>query len=274
MRRLCALALFAALGAALLPAPAIGQQPVVPIWVDSNGKNNAPRLGAGGFPVNEQSRDRDFRLLQPNIISNIFGDGNACANIVDFDSSGFYDVRGYTRLRLRVRVAAPNTAGAAPTEFCNVTPAYTVTRTAMDSIFTIHFGFQPRFNTSAVWDTTSGMVKVDWRRSPTGGAASSAVDSAGSMTEALRPLGSNPDHGEFVFVWPNVAGPLGTGANRHYQIYTREVDLIGRDGQPLVGDFFGLRVRTIDFYFDASPPTAMPVGKPMFVTIDLLAARQ
>jgi hypothetical protein len=230
----------------------------------------------GTVTTDELSKDREWVLIQGNMISNIFGDGNACANIVDMDSSGMIPTKGFTRLRFRVRVQPPNTAGQAAQQFC--TTNYQVLAAALDSLFCINFGVQLRTNTTSVWDSTAGMVRVDWKR-PTA-VGSWQTDSVGSMLDVSRTLGNLPDYGEFVYVHPIYAGAITTPtfAGRNFQNYTREFDLMGRDGEPIVADYLGVRWRTIAQYSDANTPTELPSGghsaKPMFVTVDLLGSRQ
>jgi hypothetical protein len=266
----------AVLAAALLScASAFAGAPTPVQWVDSNGNPITVQPGTKGLPANDQSRDRDFVLLQPNIISVILGDKNVCVDIKDGrDSSMMIQTRGYSRLRLRIRVGYPQLALCAG--------AYTFTRTALDSIFATTFGISVRNNTTAAWDTTAGTIKTDWRRQyPVTAGAVSVADSAGSLTEVMRlGIDDNPDYGEFVFVWPNIGDATipATGAglgtpNIKRTNFARDVDLVGRDGVPWVGDFTGIGVRMIQSLLDQSVPAAMNPGKPLFVTMDLLGSR-
>jgi hypothetical protein len=269
MRRLCALALLAALGAALLVRVVQAQQPVIPQWVDANGQRKSVTPSTA-FPSEEKSKDRDFVLIQPNVISNIFGDKNVCSGVQDGrDSSMMIPTRGYNRLRLRWRVTFPTQA------LCGWTP----TRTTVDSLFAITFAVGARTNTSSAWDTTAGTIRQDWVR----GSLSMQADTVGSLTEVMRGsswLDNNPDYGEFVVVWPNISDDTEyTGAglgtpNIVRTNFSREFDLLGKDGQPIVGDYTMITWRMLQSIIDATAPVALAAGKPVFVAADLLGSRQ
>jgi len=249
MRRLRALALTAALGAAVFVTPVRAATTII-------------EKSLSTLPTNEQDKDRNWVLLQPNYLQTILCARCFCPNTVTSDSSAMVPVRGYTRLKLRVRVSY------APVTLCG----YTTAAANADSVFAVEYGVMPRFSSTASWDSTGAMIVGEWKRATNAGDA----DTVGSMIDArnVSAQTTKAEPGEFVYIWSYSTGSASGLNNEPHQNYTRDIELITRDGQPMTGDYLGVRVRQMQAFNDfVGALTPFPTGKPLFWSMDLLGSR-
>jgi len=220
----------------------------------------------GGAHVFEQQPDRKWVLLRAGWLTTILCDKCGCPQTRDMDSTAFEDTRGYTRLKLRIK------AQLATMTMCG---AYQASYTTTDSIYAHTFAVQMRSATNgAIFDTTNTAVRSEWTRSAPG---ASLTDTAGTLNlnyEMRLALDNFAGSGEFVWVWPNLAGAVvATGEGTRRQNWMRDVELVGRDGVQWTADFTQLRMRALQCLQDQDAPAAMPIGKPVFITVDLYGSR-
>ena len=134
MRRLCALALIAALGAALVFSVVQAQQPVTPGWIDQNGKFQPIKQGTLGLPMNDQDRDRDFSTVQNLNFSGLTVGAGSIRDCTGGAKSTLQYGRGTLLLQWQISQAADTDSVAIAVYIYGTVSANSATRYLMSSL--------------------------------------------------------------------------------------------------------------------------------------------
>lgn len=247
MRRLSALALIAALGAAFFVSTVHAQQNMLPLWVDSFGAKHVI-TPSYPMPVQEQFPSATSYQFLPMVISGVFAsvqDAQSVAGLYqNRDSTSAIDCRGYNRAALLMYptgVSANNSDSLAGCEFALQVRAHP--GTASDSSVTF------RVPTSTLH--ASGGATRD--------SVGSLFDVAGFSALASDSLFKTVMPDEIVVT----VGALFSGAsskvtNRGMVVWTGKS---GSFGSASLFPFTSWRVRaTKQYYNSLGTPTAMPSG--------------
>lgn len=242
MRRLSALALIAALGAAFVVSTVHAQPAVIPQWMRNNVRVTVQQ-GADGFPVVEQYPASSFAIFKPNWLNTVLAGriqgGPPPSPCVMQDSTSAEDVRGANWLALFIYPTVDDSVAAA----------------------LVALQFRWHFTNGAV-DSSTSFIEQGTRTFPmtqaaAGGPTNAAVrDSIGSLTYIPATAGgisrysvgaaavantdslATPD--EQVLVITNVSG-----VNRGRMIRVRVPDGLSANS---AGLYFSLRARYMNSY--------------------------